>query len=185
MIIDIIFTAVAYFLTVSGFAMWIFKKKPDRVPCTRRTIFSLALRTAPLYLFMLYVCQSTGISVIVGVAILAICLIALIDPLGIVPTGIISVGFVYAIQQWILGWPDRYLLINETTLESNQNKPRQPDLLIGRVARVVTPLRPSGKVLIDDRELDASCEFGFLDSGNDVEIIDKKGFTFIVKPIKE
>ena len=180
--LDIIFTAVAYFLTVVGFAAWIFQKKPDRVLRNRRTVFSLALRTAPLYLFMLYACQSLGISVIAGMSILVFCLIALLAPFGGV-TVIFSIGFIYAMQQWILGWPDRHLVMHEMTLDSNQNKPQLADPLIGRMARVVAPLRPSGKVLVDEQQLDASCEFGFLDAGMEVEIIGRKGFTFIVKPI--
>ena len=124
-----------------------------------------------------------GISVIAGMVFLVFFLLALCGPFAI--SGIISVGFIYAVQQWILGWPDRYLLLHEVTLASNQNKPHQVDPLIGRIARVVTPLRLSGKIVIDEEEFDAASEFGFIDTGIEVEIINKKGFNFIVRPITD
>ena len=179
---NIIFTAVAYILTVVGFAAWVFKTKPERVPRNRRTIFALALRTAPLYLIVLYVCQSLGISVIAGVAILFACLVALCGPFFMSPTGLISIGFLYVMQQWILGWPDRALLVNDASLESNQTSSGAPDPLVGRTAQAATPLRPTGKVVVDGKELDASCEFGFLQAGSQVEIVGRRSFTLLVKP---
>jgi len=155
--------------------------KPDRIPRTGKTVAAICLRSLPLFFVFFLICRSFNISALFGLAVLAfigfITFTSFSDVVGL--PGII---LFYAMQQWILGWPDRSLLVNSTSIESHPNKSDSCDLFTGRSAIVVRPLHPTGKVSVDGKELDAFCEFGFLEAGRMVEIIGKRNFTFLVKP---
>lgn len=175
---DIIVTAVAYVVTVASFLAWIFIRKPERIPRTRTTAFALCLRSLPLFLVLFLVCRAFNVTAVFGLVILAA--IGFFTLTSFSYVGLPGLALFYVMQQWILGWPDRALLMNAVSLESNQAR-GEPDPLVGHSARTTTPLRPTGKIVFDGKELDASCEFGFLEPDAEVEIVGKRGFTLIVK----
>ena len=177
---DIIVTAVAYVVTVASFLGWIFIRKPERVPRTRKTTFALCLRSLPLFLVFFLICRSFHVTAVFGFVVLAA--IGFFTLTSFSLAGLPGLALFYALQQWILGWPDRALLVNEAALESNQSRSRKPDPFVGQSAHTTTPLRPTGKVVVAGKEVDASCEFGFLQPGIEVEIVGRRSFTILVKP---
>ncbi len=176
---DIIVTIVAYLVTVVSFLVWIFIRKPEHIPLTKATAFAICLRSVPLFLVLFLVCRSFNITVVFGLALLAAIGFLTLGAFGY--GGLPGLALFYVVQQWILGWPDRALLVNAVSLESNQTT-GGPDPLIGHSARTTTPLRPMGKVAVNGKELDALCEFGFLEQDQEVEIVGKRGYTLIVTP---
>ncbi|MEM8727404.1 MAG: NfeD family protein [Chlamydiota bacterium] len=56
---------------------------------------------------------------------------------------------------------------------------------IGELGETVTPLRPSGKVHIDENLFDAVCLTGYLETNRAVEVVKIEGNKVIVKPVQE
>ena len=56
------------------------------------------------------------------------------------------------------------------------------DTLIGATATALTPLRPTGKVIIDGRRYDARCEAALVDADTEVRVIDVRGADLLVRP---
>ncbi len=52
----------------------------------------------------------------------------------------------------------------------------------GQTGRTVTTLRPAGKIMIDDRLVDATTEGDFLDAGRQVEVVEVRGNRVVVAP---
>lgn len=179
---DIIVTVAAYAVTVASFLGWIFLRQPERIPRTRKTAFAICLRSLPLFLLFFFVCRSLNVTAVFGFVVLAV--IGFFTLTSYSLAGLPGLALFYVLQQWVLGWPDRTFLVNGTTLESNEGKAHSPDPLTGHIGSVLSPLRPSGKVTVDGKELDATCDFGFLDAGAKVIIIGRKNFTFLVQPIE-
>ena len=46
-----------------------------------------------------------------------------------------------------------------------------PETMIGKTGISSTPLRPSGKIVIDDDYFDAVSQYGYIDSGKTVEVV--------------
>jgi membrane protein implicated in regulation of membrane protease activity len=183
MVTDIVATALAYTATVLSFVAWILVAKPARIPRTRRTMLAVALRTAPLYLLLFFACQHLGVSVLVGMLVVSVSLLCLLGPFGgTLDLGVF--GFLYTLQQWILGWPDRELLFNRATLASAKARNAQPQDIVGRVAVVTSPLRPTGKVVLDGTEFDAASDLDFVDTDTHVEIVGVGSFALLVTPVK-
>ena len=57
--------------------------------------------------------------------------------------------------------------------------------LIGKVGKTITPLRPSGTVLVDDERIDVVSEGSYIDSNKKVKIIEVEGSRIVVREIKE
>lgn len=55
------------------------------------------------------------------------------------------------------------------------------DTLVGHTAKTLTPLRPSGKVLVGGRRLEAESEGGFITQGAEVKILRREGSRLIVR----
>jgi membrane-bound ClpP family serine protease len=63
----------------------------------------------------------------------------------------------------------------EETTALNEKKPT-----IGARGRAITPMMPSGKVLVDDIEYSASFKSGFADPGDEVVVVGLGAFGLIV-----
>ncbi len=61
----------------------------------------------------------------------------------------------------------------------------QAGIKVGDTGIALTPMRPSGRVEIGDRVLDAVAEFGFIDAGSKVRVARRDGFSMGVEPIRE
>lgn len=57
--------------------------------------------------------------------------------------------------------------------------------LIGRIAVSMTPLRPSGTIMLDGERIDAVTEGGYVDSNKAVKIIKVEGSRTVVREVKE
>ena len=178
---DILVTAVAYAITVASFIAWIYIGKPDRIPRTRKTVFALCLRSIPLFLIIYMICHAFNITAVIGLVFLAA--IAFFSLLSVNLGGLPGVALLYVLQQWILGWPDRSLLVNNVCIESSRDHVGSIDPLIGHTARSASPLRPAGKIVSEGKEIDATSEYGYIDAGIEVMIIGKRDFTYLVNPL--
>ncbi|MFS0644141.1 NfeD family protein [Siminovitchia sp. 179-K 8D1 HS] len=78
----------------------------------------------------------------------------------------------------------RFILTDSTSTErgyvSNVNRLE----LIGRKGVAVTPLRPSGTVLIDDERVDVVAEGSFIDNNTDVKVVKVEGSRIVVRPVE-
>ena len=54
---------------------------------------------------------------------------------------------------------------------------------VGQVGRSVSPLRPSGKMQVDDYLVDVVTEGDFVDGGCDVRVVGKQGAKVVVRPV--
>ncbi len=54
---------------------------------------------------------------------------------------------------------------------------------VGEVGKALSPLRPSGKIQIDDYSVDVVTEGDFVDGGQEVRVIGKQGAKVIVRPV--
>ena len=172
--------AIAYLLTCGGFLGWIYKSNQERIPKTSNAGIWVCLRSAVLFLIFYLICMTLDLTVLAGVIMLIAFALFTLASFSI--ASLPGLVFFYAIQQWVLGWPDKEFLINDTVLESNRNKEKKPDPLIGQNAVVVAPLKPGGKIKVDDlEEIDATCESGFLDTGSEVTIVGKESFSYVVR----
>jgi membrane-bound ClpP family serine protease len=107
--------------------------------------------------------------VIAGIALFTFCFFELAAP-------VLVVG--YILLQWILGFPDKELWIPS-------NRPYNPksdisDTLISKIATTQTPLRPTGYILIKNKEYLAKSEINFIDKNTPVEITAISNGTIIV-----
>ncbi|MBE3102969.1 MAG: nodulation protein NfeD, partial [Bacilli bacterium] len=57
--------------------------------------------------------------------------------------------------------------------------------LMGKLAKSMTPLRPSGTIMLDGERIDAVTEGGFVDSGKVVKIIKVEGSRTVVREVTE
>jgi membrane-bound ClpP family serine protease len=53
---------------------------------------------------------------------------------------------------------------------------------VGQTGRTLTPLRPAGRAMIEDRPIDVVAEGGFLDAGIDVVVVEASPFRVVVAP---
>jgi len=57
--------------------------------------------------------------------------------------------------------------------------------LIGKLAKSMTPLRPSGTIMMDGERIDAVTEGGYVDAGKTVKIIKVEGSRTVVRAVQE
>lgn len=57
--------------------------------------------------------------------------------------------------------------------------------LVGKLAQSMTPLRPSGTIMLEGERIDAVTEGGYVDAGKTVEIIKVEGSRTVVREIKK
>jgi membrane-bound serine protease (ClpP class) len=62
------------------------------------------------------------------------------------------------------------------------SNPTRTDL-INKTGKTLTPLRPSGTIVIDNERLDAVTEGGFINSGADVIVIEAEGVRIVVREL--
>ncbi|TWT08257.1 nodulation protein NfeD [Planococcus sp. CPCC 101016] len=79
----------------------------------------------------------------------------------------------------------RIILTDATDTEhgyvSTTNRPE----LVGKIAKAVTALRPSGTIRLDDERIDAVSEGRFIDNGKDVKIIKVEGSRIVVRELEK
>lgn len=77
----------------------------------------------------------------------------------------------------------RLILTDATDTESGYTSFDDRTYLIGEVGVTLTPLRPSGTVLIDDKRIDAVAEGTFINANVDVKVVYVEGTRIVVRPV--
>ncbi len=171
----------AYGVTVVSCLTWIFVSKQRRIPRTTKTVLGVSLRAATLFILAYLIGKGLNLSASTALTVLIACAAVTLTSWGF--ASLPGLVFFYVIQQWILGWPDKELLVHNTALKSNKQSRKEPDPMVGQNAVALTPLKPGGKIRINDSsDVDAVCETGFLDRGETVTIVRKEAFTYVVRP---
>lgn len=170
---------IGYLLTVSVTLAWVFKSRQQRVPRTGRTVVGVSLRTLPLFLLLFAVCLTLGVrpGPIFGILAGALGVFLIVGGLP----GLGTIGVLYVLQQWILGWPDRSDFLLEPPSHREPGR-TSLDELIGKRATAACPLRPGGVIVLDQTEYSARSDLGYIDRGVQVIVVGRKGAYLLVRP---
>ncbi len=95
--------------------------------------------------------------------------------------GIFIVGVGVFVYQWIFWYPAAERMTSTNVIAGESSRP--PEHLVGKRGATTGPLRPSGRVTIDDTQYNAESELGFIDTGIEVEVISLKDTRLVVRRI--
>ena len=70
---------------------------------------------------------------------------------------------------------------NQNLFSGNKNKSE----MIGKKGITITPLKPNGKIKIDNKIFEAISTIGFIDSNTDIIVIEETSFELKVSPISD
>jgi membrane-bound ClpP family serine protease len=178
-----VITAAAYFFVLLINLAWVFGTRQQKVPPTLRRAVSISLKLAivlaPLHwLFSACTWQAYAIVVVLFAVLFHIAPLWIRIP---TPPSFIDalLAVFYALQQWVLGWPDRKLWIPDNPVSSAEASPNAA--IVGESGIAITALRPVGRVRIADGEFDARAEHGFIELGSLVSVVGSDGFSLLVK----
>lgn len=159
---NIIAAITGFLITFCAFVFWIFKTKPKNIYRSAKKFFWIGARTAPVFILFSVLCEASDISTWQAyVTLFVICLILLFVSSY---SSVIVMGVLYALQQWILGWPDgKLFLLKPVTRTTKAESEQMTDAMVGSKGTVETSLRPGGTVTIDGSKYEASCDFGFVE----------------------
>lgn len=79
----------------------------------------------------------------------------------------------------------RIILTDSTDTKSGYVSTTNRPELVGKIARTVTALRPSGTIKLADERIDAVSEGRFIDNGKDVKIIKVEGSRIVVRELEK
>ncbi|WP_026700342.1 NfeD family protein [Salibacterium aidingense] len=77
----------------------------------------------------------------------------------------------------------RFVLQDSVTTEEGFISNESRDELIGRTGTSLTPLRPSGSVILGEERLDVISEGGYIEKGQQVKVVEAKGSRIVVRGI--
>ena len=177
---DIITTLIVYFITLIGLFIHAHRSRPELVkPFWKAHILS-AIRLSFPFILIHMAFAEFNISALLGYGILSL----LIFTSFCIPNDYIGIFFLvsaYVFYQWTFWFPDRHEFILKEKLDS-KNKERR-NSLVGKSGISKTPLKPSGKIQIDDREYDATCDSGFLEAEQSIKVTKIKAFGLVVEKL--
>ncbi len=75
----------------------------------------------------------------------------------------------------------KFILVDSEKKESGYVAPKEQEHLLGKEGRTLTPLRPAGSVLIDDRRIDVVSEGDFIDKDAEVVVVEVEGARVVVR----
>ena len=78
---------------------------------------------------------------------------------------------------------DNLVLRDATTSEKAMFQTRSRTDLLNKEGIALTPLRPSGTIIIDNERIDAVTEGGFINSGDKVVVIKVEGVRVVVRQV--
>lgn len=76
---------------------------------------------------------------------------------------------------------NRLVLRDATTTEEGYVSNKNRIELIGKTGQAITPLRPSGTVIVDQDRLDVVTQGGYIDAGKTVEVVKVEGSRIVVR----
>jgi membrane-bound ClpP family serine protease len=92
-----------------------------------------------------------------------------------------AIAFAFITYQWVFWFPVIEELTSKTAIDGAPEKP--PSGLIGKHGTATTPLRPGGRVVVENTEYEAKSELHFVDTDAKIEVIDVKDSSLIVREI--
>jgi len=186
MMADVITTVAGYVVTVGVVLLWVFFSRQVRVPRSVRTVVCVSLRSLPLFVLFFVICWQLGVSVVYGAVIVGIAVWVLLiggAGLGLDPLMLGTLSLLYALQQWILGWPDRAdFLLDAPCAQEDRNAPL--DDLIGKIGVASCPLRPGGVIVLGQDRYPARSDLHYIDRGTRVQVVGRKGSALVVRPLE-
>jgi membrane-bound serine protease (ClpP class) len=78
----------------------------------------------------------------------------------------------------------KFILTDSTSTESGYVSNVNRLELIGKKGIAVTPLRPSGTVIIDEERIDVVAEGSFIEKNTDVKVVKVEGSRIVVRPVQ-
>lgn len=183
MVVNFIILFIAYGLSLWVFRRWIRGGSFKNVSLTPQRMRQIAFRTALLYLFLGWICWYYQLNafklfgLIAGFSLLLLIAgggFSLIGPFAGIP-----IIIYYVLFQWLLGFPDKELLIPPN--ERYKHPEPQPTYLIERQGSVETPLRPIGEISIDGQRHVATSEIDFIETGASITVVGVKNSTLVVR----
>ena len=176
-----IYTSLAvYLITLVCLIIHTHRSRPNLIARPSLTHLAIAIRLALPFFLLHWLFVELGISVAVGYGLLAIIALLSFRPFG-AELGIIFVVFAYIFYQWSLWFPDKKAFILQKQLGKSEDK---KSTMVGLCGMSKTPMRLSGKIIIDGTEYGASCESGFLEENQNVRVVKVKPFGLVVEQIK-
>jgi membrane-bound serine protease (ClpP class) len=94
---------------------------------------------------------------------------------------VVAVGFVMSIKAFPHSPIGRQMALH-TAVKAPTDHPQLGDLL-GTEGTTLTPLRPSGRMMVDDRQIDVVSESSFIAAQTRVRVIHVEGGRVVVRPV--
>lgn len=173
----------AYLLSLVAALVWLHHLPGHRRAQARRTTRSgVAGRMMLFYaLFLALVVLLdlnawVALAAFYGAALLLVTVPILRIGPGIVPVAALILGF-----EWIMGWPHRDEFEAPAPPQPDEGVQQHAPELIGRCARAIHPLNPSGQIEIQGRRFDAVSRSGYIDAGSAVRVVNGQGYQLVVE----
>ena len=148
----------------------------------------ITLMAIALVLFFFEIIVPGGIlAVIGGILMLIACVIAYTDlgPLSALFTFFVALGIsigmlileIKILPKTALG--KKFFL--KTAVEGSSNIPQTEENIIGKKGESLTTMAPTGKILIEGKEYEATANSGLFEAGTPVEVVNYDNYKVIVK----
>lgn len=120
--------------------------------------------------------------VIIWAVVLSFQNYGLMEALGVFIVSLFLIVFLIVIQLKVLSKTQlgKKMFLNQA-VEDQSTSATDTENLIGKEAEAQTPLAPSGKIIIDQKEYEAFSEDGLIKAGEKVKIVSRDNFRIVVK----
>ena len=148
----------------------------------------ITLIIVALVLFFFEILIPGGILAIIGTLVLIGAAYAAFEKFGIMAAALtffISLGIAVSMLVFELiilpKTPLGKKLFLKTRGKGVSLKPQATDEIIGKTGETLTTMAPSGKVLVEGKQYEASSQSGLLDKGTTIQVVNKDAFRLIVR----
>lgn len=182
---DSIICLFAYACTAGCTLRWVHRSNQDRVQKTADVTRSILVRLAVIVGGLFVACWLSDIAA--WIPLLALGLLMMFGLTGGL-LGIPVAAVYWLIQQYVLGFPvrDELILTPLGPITREHTEPAALTQLIGRDATVISPLKPTGEILVCEARHTATSESGgYLDSGDVVVVSGVKDGRLLVRQRSE
>lgn len=178
---DLVICLVTYVCTAGFTLRWVHRTNQDRVQKTADVTRSILVRLAVIVGGLFVACWLSDIAV--WIPLLALALLVILALTGGL-LGLPVAAFLWMIQQYVLGFParDELFLAPPGPIVPPRSEPIDLTQLIGRDATVLSPLKPTGEILLCEARHTATSESGgYLDPGEVVVVSGVKDGRLMVR----
>ncbi len=200
---DFLIAIGVYAVSIVATLLWVHRSSQESIARSAKSYLGIALRMALVHGVMVLFCGYTGLS-IRWVALPLNGLFVLTPSSRLMRSGSFLGGDIiesvlpmlivlpsYAVKQYILGFPDRDILVLKPEITIPNQHQRQasarprPSQLSGQAATVVATLKPSGTIRIGDQQHSATSEGSlFIDAGEEVTVCGERNGTLVARQTK-